>query len=179
MDLEFNHGLKNEFPAHIWLIHRLFLNPINADIMDWANSWNNHKMTISGLPRGHARKSPHDQRWFSMLENGARGFEPEDEHLDADEIDEYGIDWDAYDDPMILNHHDSANPVDPLAHNPFVAHEPEEFSIVEVDEPGCLLSASQLDQLNLRLAQIPFGRTIHDHRKLWIEAFALCVQLMQ
>ena len=76
-------------------------------------------------------------------------------------------------------HHDNSNQLDPLAHNPFVAHQPEEYSVVDVDEPRCPISPTQLHQFREELAQIPHGQTMHDHRRLWVQAFTICTRLMQ
>lgn len=57
MDLEANHGLDPTQPAHVWLLHHLFLNAINQDANDWAETWNLHKLQIkkqrSPQPKGH------------------------------------------------------------------------------------------------------------------------------
>lgn len=76
-ELEYQADLDPDLPSHIWLVvHYLFLEPLNQDITDWANSWNNHKMSI----HGQGTKSPAYLRWFSMLEQGARGFIPSNFH---------------------------------------------------------------------------------------------------
>lgn len=46
------------------------------------------------------------------------------------------------------SHNASENPPYHLAHNPFVAHWPEQHNVVEVDEPDCPLAAQQLEYLN-------------------------------
>jgi hypothetical protein len=130
---------------------------------------------------GQGQKSPHDLRFFSMLQNGVRGFESEPLHddLGPDEIGNYGIDWDAYHEPRILTHHNDHNAVDPLAHNPFVAREPGEFNLVEVVEPDCPLSDDQLHQLMHILSGGTYGMAMSDNRRLWVDALAVCTRMNQ
>ena len=45
--LEIHHGLDSENPAHIWLLHHLFLHIINHEAMEWVNSWNSHVVCYS------------------------------------------------------------------------------------------------------------------------------------
>ncbi|KAG2108391.1 uncharacterized protein F5147DRAFT_576953 [Suillus discolor] len=123
-DLEVTGGLNPDNTAHIWLLHHLFLPLINHKAIQWANAWNMHKMA---LPDGQQSCSPADLRWFSILQSGAHGFDaasfqPPEEDLDVDEIDEYGINWEAYEDQHIQAHHTEGNQPDHLGHNPFVAH---------------------------------------------------------
>ena len=61
------------------------------------------------------------------------GFKPHEDHLQEDDIEEYGIDWDAYADQRVQVHHSLYNPLDHLSHNPFVAHWLDEHNIVDVD----------------------------------------------
>lgn len=136
-------------------------------------------MTVLGQPRGHARKSPKDQRFFSMLQNGTRGFEPPPEEIAPEQIDEYGVDWLTYGQSRILAHHDEANEPDILAGNPFVAHDPEEYSIVEVDAPGCPLTEDELHTLDMHLGQFPRTSKTEDFRRLWVEGLSKCAQLTQ
>jgi hypothetical protein len=44
--LEERHGLQVDLAAHIWLIHHLFLNCLNGDIVEWAEHWNAHVMRL-------------------------------------------------------------------------------------------------------------------------------------
>lgn len=100
-DLETNHGLDPEKPALIWLLHALFLDQINKDIVLWVAAWNRHAMTI----RGERRRSPLDMFFFGMIQNGPRGqeawarleqnepmeWEPEHDELSAGELAQYGV----------------------------------------------------------------------------------------
>jgi hypothetical protein len=70
-DLEMNDGLDLDLPAHIWLLHWLFLEAINTDISEWVDAWNHHKVSL----QGEHDKSPRDMYIFGMLEHGPRGIQ--------------------------------------------------------------------------------------------------------
>ncbi|KAF8151621.1 hypothetical protein B0H34DRAFT_784734 [Crassisporium funariophilum] len=188
-ELEYECGLDPDLASHIWLVHEMFLGALNQDIMDWANSWNNHKMKIrSGQNQGS--RSPTDLRWFSMLQDGARGFmsvnaqdfEPIEDPLEANDIHEYGIDWHAYHDNHIQEHHSTNNPTDPFPQNPFVTHQPDTFSMVNVDESRCPFSDQELNIFQFNISLIPDGqrlsRKMEDRKQMWILSLGICRQIM-
>lgn len=184
-ELEYQADLNIDLPSHIWLLHYLFLDKLNHDIMDWANSWNNHRMSIPG----EGTRTPTDMRWFSMLEDGARGFsplqpasfEPLNEAIDEDEIAEYGVDWDAYQDARIQEHHATANPLDPFAHNPFITHRPDNLNMVHIDESRCPFSPEELVLFTYNYDLLPLeirsSRIMESHRLLWTYALNICKQV--
>ena len=177
--LEHHDGLDADSDAHIWLLHRLFLSAINQDLLEWAETWNSHTLSI----HGERQRSPRDMFVFGMLQNGVRGldaaqYEPVDE--DIDDLSSYGIDWEDYDDHQILSHHHESNGVnqDPTI-NPFLPHPPTTFSHVEVEEPDCPLTSEQLlivDNL-VEQSYISGRRSIDDYRSLWIAALHVCQQM--
>jgi hypothetical protein len=137
---------------------------------------------------GQGTKSPADLRWFSMLQQGARGFNPSassfqpvEEALSADEVAEYGIDWETYQDAHIQNHHSTNNPSDPFPQNPFIAHQPETFNMVNVDESRCPFIDDELDtfiyNLNLIPEEIRSSRQMSHRKELWIRALDICRQI--
>jgi len=137
---------------------------------------------------GQGTKSPADLRWFSMLQQGARGFlpsassfQPIEETLDVDEVAEYGIDWDTYQDTRIQNHHTTNNPADPFPQNPFVSHQPETFSMVNVDESRCPFTNDELNifiyNLNLIPEDLRLSREMSNRKELWIQALDICRQI--
>jgi hypothetical protein len=69
MDLEATDELNVSNPAHIWLLHHLFLPAINEDALEWEENWNNHKMNI----RGAHDQTPNEMFLFSMLTDGFHG----------------------------------------------------------------------------------------------------------
>lgn len=46
--LERRHGLDPEKPGHLWLLHLLFLDFINADCMMFKDEWNHHPLSGNG-----------------------------------------------------------------------------------------------------------------------------------
>lgn len=53
--LERLHNLNHQNPAHIWLIHFLFLDEINADADAFCEDWNHHPLSGKGINN----QSPH------------------------------------------------------------------------------------------------------------------------
>ncbi|KAF8327245.1 uncharacterized protein EI90DRAFT_3127304 [Cantharellus anzutake] len=62
-------GLDVDQPNHLWLLHKLFLNALNAHIGQFVQSWNHHIISI----RGEWGQSPIDMFGFDMLVHGIRG----------------------------------------------------------------------------------------------------------
>ena len=86
-DLEANEGLDVNNPAHIWLLHHLFLDDINRDVLVWAETWNNHKLQI----RGERQQSPQEIFFFSMLEDGPRGLNGPRQNVGGDQNELEGV----------------------------------------------------------------------------------------
>ncbi|KAJ7722827.1 hypothetical protein B0H16DRAFT_493308, partial [Mycena metata] len=63
--LEALHGLDRGNPHHLWLLHFLFLDSINADCEDFRVEWNHHP--ISG--EGHDQ-SPEDMCFLGQVHDG-------------------------------------------------------------------------------------------------------------
>jgi len=152
-DLELNDGLIPDIESHIWLLHHLFLPAMNEDALEWAQSWNQHTMTICG----ECQCSPFDMFYFGMIENGVRGFSEYQEPIDEDvgDLASYRVDWDDLNDNRIYHHHQQENPVED--DNPFITHQPhqDQLTRVIVPEAGCPLSADQLYYLNAELDAQP------------------------
>jgi hypothetical protein len=172
--LELHEGLNRDSDAHMWLLHHLFLGAINQDALEWAEAWNNHRISI----RGERQRSPRDMFFFGMIQNGPRGIH----HLDDDvrDIPNYGIDWDDYDNDNILDHHYEANHADDSddgpGDNPFMRNQPERMMEVNVDEPGCPLTEAQVIYLNSELNSLPYihSRHMESYRLVWISAIRIC-----
>lgn len=95
-ELESHHGLDINSDAHMWLLHTLFLPCLNEDIAIWVQAWNYHPMQLPQGERGG--RSPLDQFFFGMVQHGPRGFDTL-EHIE--DVENYGIDWAALDDPQV------------------------------------------------------------------------------
>ncbi|KAF9063660.1 hypothetical protein BDP27DRAFT_1159050, partial [Rhodocollybia butyracea] len=96
-DLEVGHDMQVNNPNHIWLIQHLFLHTVNAQLEFWAQSWNVHPISIRSGPN----RRPEDFFGFDMLVHGLRG-DSLDEHLTDEELEFFGVDWDAYEEEVIL-----------------------------------------------------------------------------
>ncbi|CAL1698951.1 unnamed protein product [Somion occarium] len=174
--LETCDGLDPDIPAHIWLLHHLFLDELNDEIHQWAETWNNHKIFTPGL----GNKSPQQLKFWSILKDGGRGLPvPVQEPISEEEIPEYGIDWNDYANPALQAHHNNANASDVLGNNPFVIYQPETLHNVEVNEPNCPLSAAQVVQLDNYIMTLDDDTTMAARKKVWILALAFCINLMR
>ncbi|KAJ6522055.1 hypothetical protein B0H19DRAFT_1224048 [Mycena capillaripes] len=173
LDLEVNHGLVPTIPAHIWLLHHLFLHCINEDAQEWADAWNSHDLQI----RGERTRSPRDMFLFSMVQDGPRGIErlvnPPDESLEDPST--YGIDWDVADDPTLMCHHLMENPQEWADHNPF-APGVQDLSDVPCEAPDCPFTPEQVAHLDRVLAQAVdmTSRSMQVRKLVWREAFVIC-----
>lgn len=67
--LEREHGLDINNRSHVWLLHHLYLNAINQDLMEFAERWNAHILRLSDS----ANRSPRDLFYFDMFTRGFRG----------------------------------------------------------------------------------------------------------
>lgn len=193
-DLEKDHGLNVESPAHLWLLHYLFLSEVNKDAIDWAITWNNHGMR---LPRGErSGQSPIIMWTRGMAENGIRGFDAINTVDPAyeEDPDNYGVDWADADDQRLAAHvlrrTDEAQQAAPQAfeaaanppQNIFVNNysSPPRWSRVTVDPPNpSLLTEAELqslnDHLNGRVDRA--DRSMNARRMLWIHALRFATQL--
>jgi hypothetical protein len=96
--LELSFGLNINNSNHIWLLHHLFLPTINSLLSFFAQSWNEHKIEIRDGPN----RSPTDMFGFDMLVHGIRGDALPSDDLDCEELEVFGVDWEALRDENIL-----------------------------------------------------------------------------
>lgn len=177
-DLEYNCGLNPHIPAHIWLLHHLFLPAINVDAQDWASAWNSHKLQI----RGERNRSPQDIFLFSMVQDGPRGLvlsdAPAEENVDPADLNSYGIDWDDADNPQLMEHLLLNNPQERDDQNPFHVG-PTTLSDVPCEPPDCPFPADQIRRLDTLLAQRVdvTSRNMALRRIVWETALELCIEL--
>ncbi|KAH8797805.1 hypothetical protein DL96DRAFT_1782297, partial [Flagelloscypha sp. PMI_526] len=175
--LELHHGLDPDNSAHLWLLHFLFLQSIDQDAQEWAESWNNHKLRL----RDQRDRSPRDLFIFGMVENGIRGFElgEEPEQDDITDAEVYGVDWEDLHNPTFLAHLEAENPSALTEHNPFGAltsHLPG----VEVVPPDCPIQLGQVRMLK-RTLEVEFDhmreRNMDIRRGIWARALEICNRL--
>lgn len=181
LDLETNHGLEPSNPAHIWLLHHLFLAAVHQDAQDWANGWNCHTLQL----RHQRNRSPRDLFFFGMYQEGLRGHLPTpvqgsssrvDEDLAEEDWASYGIDWEVIDDETLMTHHRTANPTDSQSADPFApATTPSNLAHVPCEPPNSPLTPEEITWLDARLAERVdrSTRSMTIERAAWIEALAL------
>lgn len=178
MSLEHNYGLNHNNPAHIWLVHHLFLDLINEEAQQWAEAWNAHTMEIRGGPD----RSPRDIFLFGMLQDGPRGLEHAttsdiDDNLGEDELATYGIDWEAHLNPVLMNQALENEPQDWEDENPFQSvSTPDHMAEVLCDPPNCPLTALEIQGLDNELAErVDLSLQDMEVRKLiWVEGLDIC-----
>lgn len=179
-DLEDRHGLNVELDSHIWLLHYLFLEPLNQDAMEWAEAWNHHSLR---LPRGEkSGRSPCDLYLFGLAQNGLRGFDQQDPAFDEDPQN-YGVDWyDMNDQGLVgnlLEQRPAMAPEEPANNNVFLMNPPPRFSRVTVDPPGGhSFDDQEMEQLQWFMTQrVDVNRRDMDSRRtMWTLALRFCMQ---
>lgn len=155
---------------------------VNRDAQAWVHAWNSHSMQ---LPEG-GQRSPRDMFLFGMVEEGPRGIDaflrrqPADEELSPAELEDFGVDWEARDDPALMQHLLENNPQDWENDNPFQPG-PSRLSEVVVDPPEAGLSE---DELRLFLSLL--GRrvnmqteTMEGRRLIWVAALELAREIAE
>ncbi|PPR06480.1 hypothetical protein CVT24_002566 [Panaeolus cyanescens] len=133
--LELQHGLDVNSANHIWLLHHLFLPQINQNLQFFADSWNEHRVSIR---RGTGR-SPMDMFHFDMTTHGDRGVNVE-EVMTPEELEVYGIDWEGLDDDEVRISRQVNNPFNEEESTWTTTHLanqslPANLSEVRVDDP--------------------------------------------
>lgn len=164
LELELNHHLVRYYPAHIWLLHWLFLDAINEDIKEWVEAWNHHRISR----RGRVDRSPRDLFVFSIIEDGARGMV---RHEDVVDPGTYGVDWEAFENTAIRTHLSQS------------ALEEEETIKDALDEeyeiPNCPFTDDMVDELEDRLNGLVnlSTRNMTVRRLVWDVALNTCHSL--
>lgn len=166
-DLEFTAGLDADSDVHIWLLHHLFLTELNKEILEWAEAWNNHRISTPGL----GSLSPKALKFRSLLQHGVRGIM---DRIPEEEIQDYGIDWEDYDNTSLQSHHNQYNYTTRHEADPVIPEPPSAHTVVDVQEPNCPLDGTQLRSLQQYLSTISFV----DRRDRWILALAFCRTLV-
>lgn len=176
-DLEVHHSLNPQLSQHIWLLHHLFLEAIDADAQDWMHAWNSHKLRING----ERTRSPRDMFIFSMLQDGSRGLDgvvtPAEEEGEIDPA-TYGVDWQVAAEPRFMNHLFQQNPQELGGGNPF-SNAPDHQAHVPCVPPNCPFTVEQVQWLNETLAAEANlrSRSMQMRRLVWVKGLELCQEL--
>lgn len=158
--------------SHRWLLHFLFLGPLNQDAQDWRQAWNSHKLSL----KGERNSSPAEKFLFGMAQNGAVGLE---EDLGTSP-EEYGIDWAEMELPTIIDHYLRRNyPDDQNDGNPFKSQAPKTFNHLTMEDEECPLSSPQLQGLvgHLELNCSMQSRNMDERVQIWKVALEYLVSL--
>ena len=180
MDLEANYFLNPRLPAHIWLLHHLFLSAINEDAIEWAEIWNHHTLQL----RHERNASPHDMYFFSMVQDGLRGVTGlgtvDGEEISADELAGYGIDWEVADNARYMRHLLDNNLEVGAVQNPFQIG-PATLSDVPCEPPNCPFTAAEVHGLNVYLGGTGYigSRSMQIRCLLWQAALTYCSNLYE
>lgn len=177
MDLEANYSLNPRLPAHIWLLHHLFLSAINEDAEEWARIWNHHTLQL----RNERNATPHEMFFFSMIEDGLRGvtgLNAMDEEVPEQDLAGYGIDWEVADNARYMRHHLDNNVEPGVVANPFQVG-PSTLSDVPCEPPNCPFTADEVHSLDVHLAATGHvgSRNMHLRCLVWQAALAFCSNL--
>jgi hypothetical protein len=178
LGLEHNDGLDPSTPAHIWLLHFLFMANIHDDAQRWAAAWNLHKMQIDG----QRSRSPTDMFAFGMYQSGARGLDlrPEPDLAEAvPNVGEYGVDWDVHRSRRLMQHLRTNNPDADQAAQSFQL--PTHMARVDCEPPNCPFTPIQMDrlrrELSLRASASLYQHDMPSRRLVWQYAFDIASEV--
>ena len=173
--LEVHHGLDINNANHIWLLHYLFLNTINAQLEFFAESWNHHVIQIRGGPN----RSPADMFGFDMFTQGVRGSQlpptPVDTTVMTDEeLEVFGVDWEGLRNDTLLQSRE-ANNSSSEGTSSWLGRSgpPEHLNEVPVEAPTGIFTAEELTWVDSTLAHMTGAVDDVDVARLWVEALAL------
>lgn len=189
MLLETFYGLNHNNPAHIWLLHHLFLEPLNREISAWAQAWNSHVIQHRRSERrGQKNRSPADMFLFGMLERGPRGLHSVASHNPTpvepteDELASYGVDWEEHQRADVMDHLLQRDPQEWEDDNPFqLVSTPSTLNEVICEAPNCPLSAEQVHLLDAQLDEL-FDMSTSDmamRRTIWQRSLSICSNFFQ
>lgn len=179
MNLELHRGLDINNQHHIWLLHHLFLQPLNDQLNTFITTWNHHKIQIKEGPN----RSPIDMFGFDMLVHGVRGDQlPED--LTNEELEVFGVDWDALREDRTLNRvRATAEAERGSGWSSWVGREgpPPELNEVPVEPPRQPITFEQLqlfdNQLHVALGSAGLTGRLDNISATWSRAAALAQDL--
>ncbi|KAI5887565.1 uncharacterized protein SCHCODRAFT_02671562 [Schizophyllum commune H4-8] len=167
--LEEEAGLDPHDRGHIWLLHHLFLDAINADALAWAEAWNSHKLRQDDSPP----RSPSHMFFFSQMRDGRRGITVAPTPVEEEVADpaNYGIDPDTLRNPRLMAHFRDNNPDD--SEDPAVVRSfPPRLSHVECHPPDCPLPSEHVELMDSAVRQRAPVRSnsLVARRHVWLEA---------
>ncbi|KAK2459242.1 hypothetical protein APHAL10511_008741 [Amanita phalloides] len=168
--LEWHHGLNIDSAGHIWLLHHLFLDPLNEDILEWAEHWNAHIMHL----KYESNKSPHQMFLMGLREREMTAMDVQNRTADEEVHDPkaYGIDYEALEDGELIDH------MLDWDKNPFDNHTPDRFNKVQCDPLNCPLEPDEVHHLDATIAQ-EYDITTYNmdiQKMIWVRALSICFE---
>ena len=163
--LEANHGLRVDSATHMWLLHHLFLQSLNGDIVQWAEDWNAHVMRL----KGEKDRAPRDM--FMMgLRRRLCGDNIRRQEGAAQDVEGLGIDWEGADDDALVRQ------LQEQAENPFDNYAPDTLNDVPCEPPECPMTPDQVEGLDSMLErEFNVGNFDMDvYTDVWIRALMWC-----
>jgi hypothetical protein len=167
--LELRHGLDINNVNHIWLLHLLFLPAINHQPSFFAEGWNQHRIQIRDGPN----QSPADLFGFDMFVHGVRGDQLPDDSMTAEELEVFGVDWEALRDERLL-HSQQTNNTDAEGWTSWVGQigPPGNLSEVSVEPPVGPMQAMEVQVLLHNLQGLIGSPNDVDRVTLWTHGLA-------
>jgi hypothetical protein len=151
-------------------LHHLFLAAVDADAQEFVHTWNHHKIQI----RGERSASPRELFFFGMMHEGSRGLD------DIENFNEYGVDWEDYDDAAFMRQLCDANPDDTADAAVFAA--PEHINTVICEPPNSPLSQDEIreldGELSRRLGAAATSRDMTARRAVWEAALSIVTAIV-
>ncbi|KAK6972320.1 hypothetical protein R3P38DRAFT_3134346 [Favolaschia claudopus] len=180
MLLELHHGLDINNVSHIWLLHYLFLTQINQQLEFFMDSWNQHQIQVRDGPN----RSPADMFGFDMLVHGVRGTNlnaaRDEEHMSDAELEVYGVDWEGFQDDVLLDSRQENNAVNEGSSSWIGRVGPppaEQLNEVLVEPPTGPFSPEEMDDLAASLGHLADAVDDNEVANLWTEALILARQM--
>ncbi|KAJ6537538.1 hypothetical protein DFH09DRAFT_930763 [Mycena vulgaris] len=173
--LEIRHGLDINNIHHIWLLHYLFLHQINEQLRFFMEAWNQHQIRIRDGPN----RSPADMFGFDMLVHGVRGTDPlSEEHMSAEELEVYGVDWEGLHDDDLLESRQENNPPDEGSTS-WIGRlgPPERLNEVSLEPPTGPFSADEIAILETTIGHLAGAVDDAAVANLWTEGLIVARSL--
>ena len=198
--LELQYGLDINNPSHIWLLHHLFLPTLNSQLSFFADAWNQHRIQIRNGPNrspadmfgfdmlangvrgyrlpiefgGETPQFPHhslpnlptsSQSTSSTSEAG--------ESLPDEEIEIFGVDWEALDDNTVRQNI-MANNISNGDGSSWIRRNgpPAQLGGIELDGPEQPLTQHQIEQLNNAVSGWVGYVDIESIINLWVQGLS-------
>lgn len=173
MNLEIHHGLDINSSNHIWLLHYLFLQRINEQLEFFTQAWNHHSISMRNSPS----RSPADMFGFDMLVHGVRGYQlptPDDDPLNDEELEVFGLDWEALHSDAILQSRDLNNRSEE-GEGSWIGRSgpPENLNQVDVDPPSGVFTGEEIHMIDIMLISRVEASGDDGIAVLWTEALAI------